>query len=995
MCDFALKLGFFKLTVKAIHQAKMVRTVSVSFLAVLIFAFFFQSSWAQHQSTNDNDLAKLAVELATRIENENLVLSPPKSIDEININGMAAETKLTKLRQLSTDAAFDRNDLPDIAISELYRDEAIKQNSGRDIDVSTILQLSAALGQTDSTSSESARIIQKIQSFEKNSDWFVAHRASLVSVNFLLNTEIYDIALKDAIAALKLIPNDLSTLSYEAQYETYDLISYTQLLLNNIELGVNTTAQVIKKGIDHNRSIDGISLINNMNYSFNSWHEYDTAEKLAETLFRLSQKSGPEINSLAYFRYGQAQNNAGHYIEALKALDKAKAHANFSWLKSSVELARAVSFGGLGDIKNAEKSLQEYELMRAPESPVIAEDEAIKLRVRALLATSQNDALSSLKLQDERLKSIVQLQLSRQAKGIQSLQANLENDKNRVAEREAALMRETELKQSELEAKQRSNVFLMALAASLLLIAICAVGFAIWRQKISKILEIAAHDAQAGDRAKSQFLSVMSHELRTPLNGIIGIAGILSEKGETKELRNYNKLILKSGENLLELLSGILDMAQMESGKLSIVTAPTSIRQIVDGLYQHAKADVDASKIQFTCFVSDNIPDDLMLDSIRVKQALSNLISNAARFTEKGRIHIHTTMSEPDRKGVRNLTMIVADTGRGITEDTKAKLFKPFAQADSSLTRTHDGAGIGLAVTRGLSRLMGGDVTMTSTAGRGSEFTMVVKTCVAREAEIDPTTNRPVFEVIPSVSTKIDFSPAVSIEKLKADEEIKEKARIKQDLYGKTVALEALPEQKSVAKETDFDEDPDVEFETISEDRLDGISPSTEFETHINPTIQNPRAGFSRSQPRSDTSEIEPDQLEGLNILIVEDIAANLEVLCSLLEPVGCSINSAGNGQEALEMMKTQSFDAVLMDIRMPIMDGIEATKAIRNLPAPQCNIAIIALTADASAENNAECLAAGADVFLTKPVIVSELFSSIRFARRKQFRQVKQALSA
>jgi CheY-like chemotaxis protein len=437
-------------------------------------------------------------------------------------------------------------------------------------------------------------------------------------------------------------------------------------------------------------------------------------------------------------------------------------------------------------------------------------------------------------------------------------------------------------------------------------------------------------------------------------------------------------------------------MAQMESGKLSIVTAPTSIRQIIDGLYQSAKADVDATKVQFTCFVSENVPDDLMLDSIRIKQSLSNLIANAVRFTDKGRIHLHTTMSEPDGKGVRQLTMIVADTGRGITEDVKAKLFKPFVQADSSLTRTHDGAGIGLAVTRGLSRLMGGDVTMTSTAGRGSEFKMVVKTCIAREAEFDVQTNRPVFEVVPSVLTKIDFSPAVSIEKLRADAAAKEEAQIKQDLYGTQQKSEAVPASENSSEMLDFSDEKEPDFETIG--GIDEISttPNPEVEPlELSVPAENPRAGFSRNHARSDTPEIEPDQLSGLNILVVEDIEANQEILSSLLVPVGCSVSCAINGQIAVDMMKTQTFDAVLMDIRMPVLDGIAATKAIRNLPEPYCNTAIIALTADASAENNAECLAAGADVFLTKPVIVSELFSSIRFARLKQMRQKQHAMSA
>jgi len=939
-----------------------------------------------------------ALNLINKIENQKLIVQTPTSAKEILQSELSDTDKLRRMRFLVMDSVF-RIGVPVDDLVELYKEYSKQQDSKRDISIAEIVSLQISLQAVDTNISPNAENLQALQQYRDDPDWFVAQRAALMESTLPTYHDNFDIALRDTQDALRLIPNKISDDVIEAQYETYDQIAFIQLSLNNIELGVETTEQILSKGIAQNRAIDGVGLINNLTYVFNSWHEYETSEKLAGSIFRLSKNGDDRNNGFAYYRYGQAQNNGGNYANALKTLNEGLVLSNDSDLKPSLELARAISFAGLGDVVNAEKSLQKYEKLLALSKLRPDEHQAIKLKVQSLIAVAKNDAPATAKHLNDQIKSIVQLQLSRQAKGIQSLQANLENDKDRVAEREAALMRETELKQSELEAKQRSNMFLMALAASLLMIAIAAIAFAIWRQKISKILEIAAHDAQAGDRAKSQFLSVMSHELRTPLNGIIGIASILSEKGETKELRNYNKLILKSGENLLQLLSGILDMAQMESGKLSIVTAPTSIRQIIDGLYQAAKADVNEAQVQFTCFVADNVPDDLMLDSIRVKQSLSNLIANAVRFTEKGRIHIHTTMSEPDRKGVRDLTMIVADTGRGITDEVKEKLFKPFVQADSSLTRSHDGAGIGLAVTRGLSRLMGGDVTMTSTAGKGSEFKMVIKTCAAREAQINPETNRPVFEVVPSSAAKIDFSPAVSIEKLRADADAKEKAQIQQDLYGTQAqdpVIEVEPEATSF--ETELDDENDVEFETIA---ALTSAPTLQDPQFSAPTIpeasENPRAGFSRNHPRSNTQEIEPDQLSGLNILVVEDIEANLEVLCSLLEPVGCSVSSAENGQIALDIMKTQTFDAVIMDIRMPILDGIEATRAIRGLPEPHCSTAIIALTADASAENNAECLAAGADVFLTKPVIVSELFSSIRFARRKQLRQKQQqqALSA
>jgi len=963
------------------------RCLKTPILFLLAFWVNIVVASAQSDTIITMETIERAVSIAEKIDREKLIIEPPdKEINEW-LSSFSDAEKIRKLRHLAMDASALRIKLGAVEILPIYREEAVYQKSARDIAISEIIGIQEKLQTVEIDTALWHSNLERLRSFRENEDWMVVQRAALMEASLPINQGNYDIALRDTQSALKLIPNELSQDVLEAQFETYDLIAYLHVVLNNIELSISSTESVIEKGLEHNRSIDGLGYINNLNYVFNSWHEFETAEKLAEILFRLSKKNANNFNSIAYYRYAQAQNNAAHYADALNTLDEIHTIPPVPQLQLSIQLAYAVAYAGLGRIDEANLSLQEYERIEKIEKISPVEHKDVKLHIQALMAVHNDDAHATQKISESRLKSAMQLQLSRQSKGIQSLQANLENSQERQTERETALIRESKLRQSELEAKQRSNVFLMALAGAMLFIAFAAIGFAVWRQKISKILKIAAHDAEAGDRAKSQFLSVMSHELRTPLNGIIGIAGILSERGETEELRNYNKLILKSGQNLLTLLSGILDMAQMESDKLQIITAPASIRQIVDGLYHAAKSEITSEDVELTCFVADEIPDDLMLDSLRVKQALTNLISNAVRFTQKGRVHIHVTLGAPGRRGVRDLTMIVADTGQGIADDIQDKLFKPFAQADSSLTRNHDGAGIGLAITRGLSRLMGGDVTMTSKAGRGSEFSMVIKTCIEGDAKIDPETNRRTFIIEPSAEPKIDFAPAVSLEKLRANEAEKERREFEES------------ESHTSASDNTFEDLESVEFETLSTSA--NKAPRIEsLESVLPDTVQtlqedNPRAGFTRRQERADDDKIAPDQLQGLNILIVEDVAANQEVLRSLLEPVGCDVSCAEHGQKALDMMSAQFFDAVIMDIRMPVLNGIETTKAIRNLEGPHQNVAIIALTADASAENNAECLAAGADVFLTKPVVVSELFSSIRFARRKQFRQKKQALSA
>ncbi len=257
---------------------------------------------------------------------------------------------------------------------------------------------------------------------------------------------------------------------------------------------------------------------------------------------------------------------------------------------------------------------------------------------------------------------------------------------------------------------------------------------------------------------------------------------------------------------------------------------------------------------------------------------------------------------------------------------------------DSDMINAVFTEGRGMSRTRKRIRAMNGDMKVTSNRGRGSEITLTFTADSAR-----------------------DLNPSLpGSEKNETDN-----------------TLDAMPVSLSDS------------FITLTDVNSDVFA-----EMEIMETPQH-RGVFSRREPRVDEVAVSHDQLQGLNILIVEDVLANQEVLRSLLEPVGCKVSSADDGQEALDLMETQIFDVVLMDIRMPIMNGVEATETIRRTPGPHQNVPIIALTADASAENNAQCLAAGADVFLTKPVIVSELLSSIRFVREKQNNKIQKALTA
>lgn len=929
---------------------------------------------AQGDSLVPPETTEQALNIAKQIEQQNLILKTTASIEKLNLSALSGAERLKALRLLSMDTAFFRTDLRAVDIYSLYKKEAKLQKSDRDIKIAEIFDLQKQLvnQNTDIEPAKSTLIL--LQNYQNDRDWFVAQRAILMKSSLQVYGRQFDIGLKDAQTALNLIPNKLGADYDEARYETYDLISYLQLILYNLEAGIGTTELVLETGLKSDRQIDGISLINNMAYSFENWREYETAEKLAEILFRINNKSSQGVNALVYYRYAQAQNNAENYLGALGTIDTALKATTDPTRQIGLVSERAIALAGLSRVRAAEREFAKFDKIAIDSKIDPSGYQGKRLHAQMLIALAKGDIKTASRLQNSRSKTIIQRLLRFQNKGISGLHASLENDKQRQKERADGLAREAEMARAEAAANKQKALVLSILAMTLFALAVAGFSIAHMRKKVVHTLELAQLASEAGERAKKQFLSVMSHEFRTPLNGIIGIADLLSQYGQTKTLRKQNKIILESGEGLLELLTGILDMTYLEAGDLQVFAEPADIRKITVGLYEKWQNKVNPNVV-FTYGVAEGVPDALMLDVKRVTQSMHNMISNAIKFTSTGRIHIHITMQDADvkpgdDKNVQGLSIIVADTGIGINDEMKANLFKPFVQADSSLTRDYGGAGIGLAVTRGFARVMGGDVVVSSKSNYGSEFALSLKTIDATVAAREPDTGLPMFSCVAHEDHGITFSPGVTMEQME------ERKRLR--------------EEKQQREAT-----PDSAQDIIPSTAVPLVHERARLEREKLAKQDGDRVAFTRRKPRSDDTRVTLDQLEGLNILIVEDIIANQEVVRSLLEPAGCRVSVANNGKEALNILEGQIFDVILMDIRMPVLDGIETTEAIRRQVGPHRNVPIIALTADASAENNAQCLAAGADVFLTKPVIVSELFASIRFVREKKQRKESEQLSA
>lgn len=399
-----------------------------------------------------------------------------------------------------------------------------------------------------------------------------------------------------------------------------------------------------------------------------------------------------------------------------------------------------------------------------------------------------------------------------------------------------------------------------------------------WRE-IGEVIA-AKQAAQAATVAKSRFLATMSHEIRTPMNGILGMAQMLLMPNVSEAERcEYARTILNSGQTLLKLLNDILDYSKVEAGKLEldpVVFEPTQLMREVQSLF----AETARTKgLQFEAIWRGGEA-SYLADVHRLRQMLANLVSNAIKFTAYGRVGIE--VAETERKGdIALLEFAVRDTGVGIAEDSQEQLFKPFSQADSSITRQFGGTGLGLSIVRNLASLMGGDVGVDSELGMGSCFWFRIRA-----------------EVIEGADTR----------------------RV--------------------------------------------------------PRIVSPRQ--PREQPLAATH-----LSMGAKLLVVEDDATNQKVICAMLATLGMTSVIADDGQQAIDRIsRGEMFDLILMDIQMPVMDGIEATAQIRQHEREhgEARRPIIALTADAFAEHRERCHNVGMDDFLTKPIDIAELSRLLRY---------------
>ena len=815
-----------------------------------------------------------------------------------------------------------------------------------------------------------------LEAFESPADWYAeVYARTRLSMLHVRKMEIL-LAGQRAQEASDRIPNAVSRLVSDAHLVLAEQVIHLYGVSANPDrmLEASRTSRELhaQLGIDFNR----YELMTNFLLAYNWKRDHASAAAMAEMIAAEPRPDGT-LEGLAEVYTADMLNETEQYEAALAMAQKAGTATDPFVQRRSLGEAM-IALAGLGRVDDALGYMRELGFTDADGFTARAETSEGALHARSLLAANSGRPLEAVALMNRRLDLMIGRLREANAADTAALLGHLENTRERQREREAALQREAELKAVQLQQKTRINRMLWAALGVLMMAVFALLGFIRYRGRLNRKVSALQDEALSAEKMKTEFLGVINHELRTPLNGVIGISEALIQHNRDPDVKEKAQTIQDCGQNLFDLVESLIDMSTIEGGKMEIVPDRTVLKDIIADEAARWNRFADKKGLAYTQFYGPELSRPVDADSNRIRQCARILLSNGIRFTDQGRVHLHATGKEVD--GQLHVTLIVADTGQGISEAVQARLFKPFLQADSTMTRKHGGAGLNLAIARKLARMMGGDVTLTSAVDRGSEFVFTATVPLMADsapATLDEQARKREARRLRAERAMIELRKAKAAQ---AGDGAGEKGSF---AASPDVVLGAIAAAEASLSDSEPSGEPMSADEIVSamtDASLPEKAPGEDMDPmELVDLMIGEATAFDEAPQQPGAKASARDGLAGRRILIVEDLPSNQDVIRLMLEPEGCQCLCADDAASALRLLSVERFDAVVMDIHMPGMDGVEATRTLRQGGGANATLPVIALTADAEPGTHVRATAAGIDHFLTKPVIARELLGVLR----------------